>query len=104
MSPSLRNLFMKKLTRDRVVPIISANVSWLISNKIGAIALDGQLWANRPPLAGDHRTPVTPQRDGNSRGTTRKSDSLFDRPSVHFLRPTGLSDFSSFRGGPFESA
>jgi hypothetical protein len=25
--PNLRNLFMKKLTRDRVVPIISASVS-----------------------------------------------------------------------------
>src|ERR1039457_6725275 len=35
MSPSLRNLFMKKLTRDRVVPIISANVSWLILGLIG---------------------------------------------------------------------
>ena len=30
MKPSFRNLFMKKLTRDRVVPIISASVSWLI--------------------------------------------------------------------------
>jgi hypothetical protein len=27
--------FMKWLTRDRVVPIISANVSWLISTRIG---------------------------------------------------------------------
>ena len=27
MSPSFRNLFMKKFTRDRVVPIISASVS-----------------------------------------------------------------------------
>jgi len=27
MNPSVRNLFMKKLTRDRVVPIISASVS-----------------------------------------------------------------------------
>lgn len=27
MKPSLRNLFMKKLTRDRVVPIISASTS-----------------------------------------------------------------------------
>ncbi len=27
MKPSLRNLFMKKLTRGRVVPTISANVS-----------------------------------------------------------------------------
>ena len=29
MKPNLRNLFMKKLTRERVVPIIPANVSWL---------------------------------------------------------------------------
>ena len=29
MKPNLRNLFMKKLTRDRVVPIISASISWL---------------------------------------------------------------------------
>ena len=29
MKPSLRNLFMKKLTRDRVVPIISAKACWL---------------------------------------------------------------------------
>jgi hypothetical protein len=27
MKPSLRNLFMKKFTRDRVVPTISASVS-----------------------------------------------------------------------------
>src|SRR5919201_5942916 len=27
MKPSLRNLFMKKLTRERVVPTISANIS-----------------------------------------------------------------------------
>jgi hypothetical protein len=30
IKPSFRNLFMKNLTRDRVVPIISASVSWLI--------------------------------------------------------------------------
>src|SRR6185295_10458203 len=35
IKPSLRNLFMKKLTRDRVVPIISANVSWLNFPTIG---------------------------------------------------------------------
>jgi hypothetical protein len=29
INPNRRNLFMKKLTRDRVVPIISASVSWL---------------------------------------------------------------------------
>jgi len=29
MKPNCRNLFMKKLTRDRVVPIKSASVSWL---------------------------------------------------------------------------
>src|ERR1700736_3868366 len=28
MKPSFRNLFMKKFTRDRVVPIIFASVSW----------------------------------------------------------------------------
>jgi len=28
MKPSFLNLFMKKFTRDRVVPIISANISW----------------------------------------------------------------------------
>ena len=30
MNPNFRNLFIKKLTRERVVPIISANVSRLI--------------------------------------------------------------------------
>ena len=30
MKPSFRNLFMKKFTREQVVPIISASVSWLI--------------------------------------------------------------------------
>ena len=30
MNPNRLNLFMKKLTRERVVPIISASVSWLI--------------------------------------------------------------------------
>ena len=30
MKPSLRNLFMKKLTRERVVPTISASVSCAI--------------------------------------------------------------------------
>ena len=29
MKPGFRNLFMKLLTRDRVVPIISARVAWL---------------------------------------------------------------------------
>jgi len=29
------NLFMKKLTRDRVVPIISASVSWLRATGMG---------------------------------------------------------------------
>src|SRR5687767_7651708 len=36
MRPSLQNLFMKKLTRERVVPIISASVSWLILAMIGS--------------------------------------------------------------------
>ena len=30
MNPNFLNLFMKKLTRDRVVPIMSARASWLI--------------------------------------------------------------------------
>jgi hypothetical protein len=30
INPSLRNLFMKTLTRSLVVPTISASVSWLI--------------------------------------------------------------------------
>jgi hypothetical protein len=29
MNPNFLNLFIKKLTRERVVPTISANVSWL---------------------------------------------------------------------------
>src|ERR1700676_2929274 len=36
MNPSLRNLFMKRLTRDLVVPTISASVSWLIFAMIGS--------------------------------------------------------------------
>jgi len=30
MKPGFLKRFMKKLTRDRVVPIISANIFWLI--------------------------------------------------------------------------
>jgi len=30
MNPNFLNRFMKKLTRERVVPTISARVSWLI--------------------------------------------------------------------------
>src|SRR5882724_5727023 len=37
MKPILRNLFMKKLTRDRVVPIISARASWLRFTAIGSL-------------------------------------------------------------------
>ena len=36
MNPSFLNLFMKKLTRGRVVPIISASVSWLTRVAIGS--------------------------------------------------------------------
>ena len=39
MKPSFRNLFMKKLTRDRVVPIISASVSWLIFHRLRFVFL-----------------------------------------------------------------
>jgi hypothetical protein len=35
IKPSFLNLFMKKLTRGLVVPIISASVSWLIFVVIG---------------------------------------------------------------------
>jgi hypothetical protein len=36
ISPSFRNLFMKKLTRERVAPIISASVSWEIFGSVRA--------------------------------------------------------------------
>ena len=36
MNPSWRNLFMKVLTRDRVVPTISASISWLTFPMTGA--------------------------------------------------------------------
>src|SRR3984893_6930587 len=36
MKPKFLNLFMKKLTRGRVVPTISASVSWLILAMIGS--------------------------------------------------------------------
>ena len=42
MKPNWRNLFIKKLTRERVVPIISARVYWLI------LAISG---SGFPPLA-----------------------------------------------------
>src|ERR1039458_5963487 len=37
MKPSLRNLFMKKLTLARVVPTISASISWLILATTGSV-------------------------------------------------------------------
>src|SRR6201999_901684 len=36
INPSLRNLFMKVLTRDLVVPTISASVTWLIFAMTGS--------------------------------------------------------------------
>jgi hypothetical protein len=36
MNPNCRNLFIKWLTRERVVPIMSASVSWLIFAIIGS--------------------------------------------------------------------
>jgi len=36
MKPKSRNLFMNLLTRDRVVPIISASISWLNLPTIGS--------------------------------------------------------------------
>src|SRR3954454_2123529 len=36
IKPNFRNLFIKKLTRERVVPIISASVSWLTFGMIAS--------------------------------------------------------------------
>ena len=49
MNPSLRNRFMKKLIRDRVVPIMSASVSWLILGITvsGALSLPNCASSNR---------------------------------------------------------
>jgi len=57
MKPSLRNLFMKKLTRERVVPIISASIlgkPWkhLLRLVLRAIAREQQQSARQPFLAG----------------------------------------------------
>src|ERR1700730_15477296 len=72
MNPSLRNLFMKKLTRDRVVPIISASVCWLIFAIIGsgfpslpkfASSIEGRsvpMRALRSKLMSSHMPPVPP--------------------------------------------
>jgi hypothetical protein len=35
MKPSLRNLFMKKFMRERVVPTLAAKSSWLIGEMTG---------------------------------------------------------------------
>ncbi len=48
--PSLRNLFMNKLARDLVVPIISASVSWLI------FAMTGSALTSFPKFAIKRRT------------------------------------------------
>ena len=45
MNPKSRKRFRKKLTRERVVPIISASVSWLI------FAMTGSGLDSRPKLA-----------------------------------------------------
>ena len=37
MKPSFLNLFMKKFTRGRVLPIISASFSWLIFPITGSL-------------------------------------------------------------------
>src|ERR1700678_1184537 len=49
---SLRNLFMKKLTLERVVPTISASVSWLI------LAITGSGLLSFPKLASSRSTRV----------------------------------------------
>ena len=50
MKPSLLNLFMNTLTRERVVPIISARVSWL------NFAMTGSVFPSLPKLAISNRT------------------------------------------------
>ena len=51
MKPNRRNLFMKWLTRDRVVPIISASVSWL------TFAITGSGLPSLPKLANKEKGP-----------------------------------------------
>jgi hypothetical protein len=50
MNPNRRNLFMKKLTRDRVVPIISASVSWL------TLAMTDSGFPSLPKFASNRRS------------------------------------------------
>lgn len=47
MKPSFRNLFIKKLMRDRVVPTISAKVSWLMLAITGSGLLSFPKWASK---------------------------------------------------------
>ena len=54
IKPSLRNLFMKKLTRLRVVPTISANVSW----DSFATSIPAQLSSTPKPLSSPHGNAV----------------------------------------------
>ena len=58
MSPNLRNLFMKKLTRERVVPIISASVSWLI------LAITRSCFAVRAKVGQQEQDPRQPHLAG----------------------------------------
>src|ERR1700683_2272108 len=50
MNPSFLNLFMKKFTRDRVVPTISASVSWWII--LASVASQQQQRTSQALLAG----------------------------------------------------
>ena len=58
MNPSRSNFFMKKLTRDRVVPTISASVSWEIGRDgphrsvVLAVPREQQQLSRQPFLAG----------------------------------------------------
>jgi hypothetical protein len=61
MKPSFLNLFMKKLTRDLVVPIISARVSWL------TLAITG----SGLPSLGDVRERLTFRLRKSQDGRTR---------------------------------
>jgi len=53
MKPSFLNLFMKKFTRDLVVPIISANISW----KLRGAPFEVQILGHSAPAAKGPRQP-----------------------------------------------
>ncbi len=78
MKPSLLNLFMKKLTRGRVVPIISASVPWLI------FAVTGSGLPSLPKFASSRRVRAKRFSLELSKWSTRSA-------STRLLRSTGES-------------